>query len=334
MKQLIIFLVSMLSWIFLHAQNVQWTWISGDSTGNNIDVYGNMRVPDSINKPGSISPLNTWTDRAGNFYMFGGSTLAIRFDFDTIPVFSNALWKYSPVKNAWAMITGSNSSIYAMSGGGGVFGTPGVPAPDNTPERLEVGGATWTDTSGNWWMFGGRTGYRSAGTKSQLWKFDPVIGQWTYLRGDGDESPPSYGTKGIPALSNTPGARVGMKSWTDREGNLYLYGGFGGYGSSTAFYGDVWKYDQATNLWVWVSGRQRHWGISDKPVYGTKEVFTDDNTPGAFPVNIFFIGVADSNSIISMHIDSELWRYSMKTNQWAWVSGDRTINPYPNPKHN
>ena len=41
-----------------------------------------------------------------------------------------------------------------------------------------------------------------------------------------------YGTKGVPAAANVPGARTGSISWKDSSGNLWLFGGYG-YGSTT-----------------------------------------------------------------------------------------------------
>ena len=34
-----------------------------------------------------------------------------------------------------------------------------------------------------------------------------------------------YGTKGVPAAANVPGARDESISWTDSTGNLWLFGG-------------------------------------------------------------------------------------------------------------
>jgi len=36
-----------------------------------------------------------------------------------------------------------------------------------------------------------------------------------------------YGTQGIPAPANVPGARYGAVSWADKNGNLWLFGGDG-----------------------------------------------------------------------------------------------------------
>lgn len=320
MKKLMLLLAAAFPWIFLPAQKIQWTWISGDSTGNKIDVYGNKRMLDLLNKPGCFGPQNAWTDSAGNLYMFQGSTLDIRLGFDTIPVFSNALWKYSPVVNTWAMITGANSTIPAAPYGGEVAGTPGLPAPGNTPGILLYNGTMWTDSAGKRWMYGGKDNYRDFGTKCQLWKFDPAIGQWTYVSGSSDDTSPSYGSKGVATLSNIPGARVGVSSWLGRKGQFYIYGGY--CMLRHANYGDVWKFDTSLHQWTWVSGKQVVFDVKDAPVYGTSGVFAAGNTPGA--ASATKIGKPDSAGIVSMDVAGELWNFSVELDQWAWISGDRT----------
>ncbi len=324
MKHVFLSFASLLACACLCAQTAQWTWVSGDSIPDKIDVYGNKRTLDSANKPGSIAPLNTWTDSAGNLYMFGGKTLDLRLGFDTIPVFSNALWKYSTQQNAWAMLTGGNSSLPDNPAGGGSIGTPG-----NTPEILLYGGAICTDASGKCFMFGGKANYRDFGTKSQLWQFDPLSSQWTFLNGSADDSYANYGTKGVPASTNNPGARQGSATWTDPAGHLYLYGGF--CTLRNARYGDVWLYERTLNLWTWVSGRQWAAGAADGPVYGTAGVLADGNTPGAGQASD--VEKPDSANTVSISISGEVWKYSFTTNQWAWISGNRAISAPPPLRH-
>ena len=48
-----------------------------------------------------------------------------------------------------------------------------------------------------------------------------------------------YGTQGTGTTSTTPGARFGANSWTDLNGNLWLFGG-SGYDSSS--YGEFLIY--------------------------------------------------------------------------------------------
>jgi hypothetical protein len=58
-------------------------------------------------------------------------------------------------------------------GNPGAYGTIGVPAPTNAPGSREAG-ATWTDSQGNLWIFGG-FGVDSAGTLgdlNDLWEFN------------------------------------------------------------------------------------------------------------------------------------------------------------------
>jgi hypothetical protein len=43
---------------------------------------------------------------------------------------------------------------------------------------------------------------------------------------------------GSPAASNVPGARDSAVSWTDKNGNFWLFGGSG----SVGFFNDLWSY--------------------------------------------------------------------------------------------
>ena len=54
----------------------------------------------------------------------------------------------------------------------------------------------------------------------------------------------TYGTQGIPAIENQPGARQSSVSWTDAYGSMWLFGG-NGYGyteNSSGLLNDLWKY--------------------------------------------------------------------------------------------
>src|SRR5262249_4211276 len=63
-----------------------------------------------------------------------------------------------------------------------------------------------------------------------------------------------YGTLGVTAAGNMPGARGGGVSWVDSSGAFWLFGGSGqgpteGFGESL---GDVWKY--SAGQWTWMGG--------------------------------------------------------------------------------
>src|SRR5436190_5848500 len=131
----------------------------------------------------------------------------------------------------------------------GVFGTQGVPSVNNHPPGLyEV--ANWVDNQGNFWLYAGIG--PSIKVYGDLWKFDPITLEWTWVNGTSNFGvPPVYGIKGVPAATNNPGTRSwGICSWTDQAGDLWFFGGQ----TMVGLVNDLWKYNIASNLWTWMSG--------------------------------------------------------------------------------
>ena len=113
----------------------QWTWLSGANVVDQPGVYGTKGVADPANVPGARRDAVGIPDAAGNFWVFGG-------DQDW-----NDLWKYSG--GEWTWVNGSDLPV-----GLAVYGTPGIPAPDNVPGGRNASVA-WIDPDGNIWIFGG-----------------------------------------------------------------------------------------------------------------------------------------------------------------------------------
>jgi N-acetylneuraminic acid mutarotase len=178
----------------------------------------------------------------------------------------------------------------------GVYGTVGTPAAGNVPGGRSSP-ASWTDNSGNLWLFGGygpnSTGY--TGYFNDLWEFNPSTLEWTWMGGS-NTIPSStgsgagvYGTLGTPAEGNMPGARYQAVSWTDKGGNLWL---FGGYGIDSAGdldpLNDLWEFNASTGQWTWVAGSSTAgssptcsmYACGRNGVYGASGVFAAANTPG------------------------------------------------------
>src|SRR6185295_6042809 len=144
----------------------------------------------------------------------------------------------------WTWMKGSNSS-----GATGVFGTQGVADPANTPPAL-YGAGPFTDKAGNFWMFGG---YNN-NSYTALWKYEPATNNWTWMKGPGTVSQYGvYGTLGVADINNYPGSRAyGFPTWVDTSGNFWLYGGTGYSSNTQGYLSDLWKYDVATNQWIWM----------------------------------------------------------------------------------
>jgi hypothetical protein len=99
--------------------------------------------------------------------------------------------------NEWIWVAGS-SKIPSTEGVSGVYGTLGTPAAGNVPGSRN-GASSWTDSSGNLWLFGG-IGFDFAGaggSLGDLWKFDTSTNEWAWMSGgDAGNQSGVYGTLG------------------------------------------------------------------------------------------------------------------------------------------
>src|SRR3989442_96957 len=78
----------------------QWTWMHGDSTTMRPGVFGTQGVASPSNDPPSVYEACEWTDKQGNFWIYGGQPGAVSFYDD--------LWKYDPGINEWTWINGNS----------------------------------------------------------------------------------------------------------------------------------------------------------------------------------------------------------------------------------
>lgn len=105
-------------------------------------------------------------------------------------------------------------------------------------------------------------------------------GEWTWMSGDSTaNSNGVFGVQGVPDANNQPPGLYPSSSWTDPDGNFWLFGGAnnttsGGFRS----YNTLWKYMVATNEWTWVKGTNAAYSAGS---YGTQGVPDVHNTPGA-----------------------------------------------------
>ena len=235
----------------------EWTWMGGSNTvgsnGGQSGVYGTLGTPASTNIPGGRDAAVSWTDASGNIWLFGG----LGVDSTGTQGFLNDLWRYTPGANGqtgeWTWMGGSSIVPQAYGGPPGVYGTLGTPASANIPGG-RFSAASWTDTSGNLWLFGG-DGFDSAGVGgylNDLWKYTPSptgdTGEWTWISGSNTVGRSGgqvgvYGTLGTAASTNDPGGRFGAVSWIDASGNLWFFGG-DGYDSTGAqgYLNDLWEF--------------------------------------------------------------------------------------------
>lgn len=213
----------------------QWTWVNGDSTVGSAGVYGTKGNAAPGNHPGARRWSVSWQDSSGKLWLFGGD------GYDSAGMFGalNDLWRYDPAINQWTWVNGENTV-----GSLGVYGTKGVANASNMPgARDEAVG--WRDNAGFLWLYGGN-GLGSAGARSSLndlWKYDPGTTQWTWVSGSTmTDVAGTYGTRGVAASSNVPGARQLAATWVDANDTLWLFGGYGydATGVTLRYLNDLW----------------------------------------------------------------------------------------------
>lgn len=330
----------------------QWTWIGGSSVQpypGSQGVYGTLGVADSQNIPGGRSGSASWADNSGRLWLFGGVGVFSGFGLTHL----NDLWMFDSSIREWTW-TGGSSALSNNGSFGGVCGTLGSPGPLNIPGGRE-GAVTWVDAAGNLWLFGGNANdcipiY--SGWENDLWKFDISTKQWTWMGGgisqNNRQGPPGvYGTLGVPAAGNIPGGRYEAMSWTDKDGNFWLFGGYGfDSAGHTGALNDLWEFKPSTGEWTWMNGSSTLACTTltggqltcSEPVgvYGTLGTPGVANTPGGR-----YYGVAETDA--SGHLwlfggrgtDStgtypdaylnDLWMFDTTTHEWTWMGGGDTV---------
>ena len=139
----------------------------GNYAGNVVGVYGTLGVAAATNVPGGRYDAVSWIDGNGNFWLLGG----VGLDSTGGNYFLNDLWEFSPTEKTWTWMSGSKTAG-ANGGQPGVYGTLGVASASNVPGGRN-GSVSWMDSSGNLWMFGGRSVDSSYNYFSDLWRYQP-----------------------------------------------------------------------------------------------------------------------------------------------------------------
>jgi len=333
--------------------STSFTTTSKDSTGDTI-VYNFPGGPGA--RWGSV----TWSDGAGNFYLFGGQGNAAYPHAGLL----NDLWEFTPsgydvsIPPNYAgsdtyLGTWTNLSGYATANVKGVYSGSELPGG-------RWGAAFCTDSSGTLWMFGGQ-GYDvngNLGLLNDLWKYSG--GTWTWVGPSNStvgQNNGVYGTLGQGSTGNAPGGRQTAVLVADNAGNLWLFGGLGldsigtqnpgntgslpnGTTPEGALLNDLWEYNIASGEWTWVSGGGATGVANQIGIYGSQQ------TPAAgfFPGSRWSAaGWSDSNGSLwliggwgyasalaqSTGFLNDIWEFDTQgpnAGLWTWWKGSSNVN--------
>lgn len=312
----------------LDYSNLAWTWVAGYERDFGLSIFGTLGASASTNTPNAVSNTQMISDSSGNLWLFGGYSIDSNMDYG----YRNSLWKYQPSLNEWTWVAGAQTAETSA----GVYGVKGTPSTGNIPSG-RYGHGMWTDTSGNMWIFGGMgftTAITSSGYLNDLWKYNPLTQEWTWIAGVNTTMPiGTYGTLGTPSTSNIPGGRTGFTQWKDASGSFWIFGGSGR--DSAGTYGslnDLWKFNPTTSEWTWVSGANTANALG---TYGTKGTPSTSNIPGARSTsmavvdasgNLWLFGGYGFASAGGAGRLNDLWKFNPTTSEWTWISGANTTN--------
>jgi hypothetical protein len=364
--------------VLVDCQHNDWTWMAGPQTSNQ---FGALTLPPpsapatNTNTPGGREYPATWSGPGGRKWLFGGygKEVAGKTPPD-LPGLLNDLWYWQLSLNgvaAWVpaglpISTSTTSGVTTntavinptqnTNNCGITTGSAGPP-PTAAAPGARYGSVTWTDGSGNLWLFGG-AGYTTncvGGLLNDLWEFVPgkydvsvppnyvgsysQLGTWTNVSGG-----TNVDQGGNYTVGGVPGGRWGAAYYTDAAGTVWMFGGQGFDSTGTlGLLSDLWKY--SGGQWTPVAGSQTG---QKNGVYGTlgtplapgavgpggrqTAVLWADNAGNIWlfgGLGLDSVGTNAAGSIGGLPngtvpngaLLNDLWKYNIGTNQWTWVAG-------------
>jgi len=222
----------------------EWAWIGRKQQISDVNwcpncgydgVYGTLGSPATGNTPGGRGEATSWTDSSGHLWLFGGMAsmpAVMRAIFNDVWEFNPSLGTYGE----WAWMGGKSSLTEFLQGtyphqqwvwiGSGTPGTFGYARCRKYSRRPQFLLQNWTDSSGNFWLFGGYGAcpqfVETVGYFDDLWEFSPSTNEWAWMGGNAGSNNGGqqgvYGTLGSPAAGNLPGSRASTTTWTDSTG--------------------------------------------------------------------------------------------------------------------
>lgn len=333
-------------WMY-DVQNRMWTWMGGRQELSVRPHYGQLNCFDSSSHPGARICAGAWSGPDSSMWLFGGEVDNGMMSYVDDALY-NDLWKYHPRRGQWAWVGGPDTLF-----GRGNYGVKNVPSRSNWP-RARKGMMVVSDSVGNAFVFGGQGGPRSdsLGLYNDLWKFDRQTGEWVWYSGTAGQCNGAnglglgvYGVKGIASLQNVPGARYGGAMWLDRQGRIWLYGGYGnGRTGLQDSLSDLWCFDTTARSWTWITGSD----TAGLPITGIIGVQSASNTPGSRTFPSFWLGDDDHLWLFGGSLRNyftygrnDVWSFDLNTSVWtcmrdqsAWNYGIKGVKSNSNvPYH-
>ena len=360
--------------VLVDCEHNDWDWISSYiPTTNAAQQYATVTTP--LLSPGALPPPNvgtpggrdlavSWTDNAGRKWLFGGKGMPFPSPFGKqLPGgLLNDLWVFNGTwepANLPMFINKAGDWVVdptplEVTDASGVYGTLGTATAGAAP-GARWGASSWTDASGNLWMFGGQGDVVSVQDRvllNDIWEWVPggydthtggaiagtFTGQWIWQGGSSAGNQNGvYGTQGTAAAGNIPGSRWAAATVTDATNNVWLFGGQGyDTAGNVGLLNDLWEYNLTSKQWTWIGPSPSN-AFNQKGSYGTLGTGSATTAPGGrenavlwadASGNIWLFGGFGLDSagtnLPEGAVLNDLWEYNVTTKQWVWISGGGT----------
>lgn len=306
-----------------------WTWFDlggnlASASPNHAGNYGPIGVSSPTFLPPNREGAVGWADASGFLWLFGGQRT---LSGGTTTAKLCDLWKFDIENRSWTYVKGTNETNSLC-----IYPSQGSSTTTSRPGSRSLAHA-WTDSAGRFWLFGGHgytTSDAAAGNLHDLWRYDPTANRWTWLHGSKLLNPPAHhGVLVDPNPSSIPGGMTEGLTWTDAQGDLWLYGGTGS--AADPDIGELsalWRYRIATNDWTWMNGSS---GVNEAPDFGSLGDHNPTNatSPGALHASAgWFVGnglwLFGGENTTSAASYSAVWQLA-ELYDFAVTSGSATV---------
>ena len=287
----------------------------------------------------SYAPLAEWFHFAVTVEKDAGGTN------EKISYYINGLFQYAELVDLDPVINdgsgdfiskvGYNTSDYpslVVSTGGGL-----VPEAKSNwvagPREFSILSRTqavhFTDQQNNFWVYGGLGNDNNSRQVyfNDLRKLNTANNEWELINGtNNSDRLPTYGDLAVFDENSHPGARSSAASWFIND-SLFVFGGNRYSADSAKILNDLWLYDISDEQWTWIGGSDQ---INQTSTRGNLNQAGQLFDPGArtdasaiadLEGNLWLFGGANQNELFN-----DLWKYSVASQEWAWVSGSAEGN--------
>lgn len=231
-----------------HTATNNWVWEAGPQGFNLPGSYGVKGIAAAGNVPSARRFTSGWRDDSQNLYLFAGGAFGSPL---------NDIWKYDIPAGIWTWTGGD--TIPGSAGQDIAYCSPENNAAIHARSGFHTTPADVNCTRAYWGMGGGMLNGVPVKNNlyNDLWLINAGTQTWTKVKGqsNGTPVPYRYGIKGVPHTDNLPRGRYSPCLWTDKAGNLYMFGGAvpdaGGNPSLPFSIGinDLWKFIPDTSCY-------------------------------------------------------------------------------------